>query len=307
MGSPSHPQPSPEVQQQLYSSGSPTCGVPSVSSVVDPISSSATPPISGSVITTAPTTDDEFISIILDQNSPLPQSPPLTPPTPPSNQIVVTVYYGNMPVLSKNVSCTKGCRLFYGPNYQPPANDEQAARFESYFGPLEAEQLSLPQNHPVPQAKCILDSMSRGLLIEMHDNDVFVTPLCKSIVFYGSSYYHQSTALERETRMKVFDYNVQFRQLLEQFSMRRTLSPSPHIILSLGQSWGPQQPITNNYIYVVITHVQAERDLKMYGTPQPTYPYSADLFSTVPDIVDVRQASATDIRAESFLNSVFQC
>lgn len=277
-------------------SGSP-CGVPSVSSVIDPIGSISSSCGGGA------TTDDEFINIILDQNSPLPQSPPLSPPIPPSDQINVSVYYGSIPVLNKDVTCSKGCRLFYGPNYQPPSNDEQAAAFESYFGPLEAEQLLLPHNHPLPQAKGILDSMNRGILIEMHDKDIFVTPLCKSIVFCGSSYYQQSTPLERESRVKVFDYNTH-RRLLEQHSIRRTPSPEPHVIFSLGQSWGPQQPITQNCIFVVVTHIQAKRDLEMFGQP---YPYNSDLFASVPDMVDVRQASATDLRAESFLNSVFQC
>jgi hypothetical protein len=293
-GSPIH---SP-LQSQIHSPemhsyvGSPQCGVPSTCSVTDP----------SGIITAPPTTDEDIINIIFDESSPLPQSPPLTPPSPQSNQFNITVYYGTMPVISKDISCNRGCRLFYGPHFRPPVSDEQAVNFESIFGPLDAEQISLPPTHPLPQAKSILNSMNRGILIESHDNDIYVTPLCNNIVFCGTSYYQQSTPLDRERRTKVFDYNSQFRQALDQYSYRHGLAPDPHVIFSLGQPWGPHQPISQNYIFVVVTHIQAKRDLDTYGRP---YPYATDLFSTVSDIVDVCQASSNDLRAESFLNSVF--
>ena len=301
VGSPNQVCPSPEMQGF---SGSPCGGIPSVSSCCDPIAS--VPTCSSSVInsTTAATTDEDIVNLIgdLEDTSPLPRSPSLSPP--PPNQLNVTIYYGSVAVLSKNVTCTKGCRLFYGPNFQLPTNDDQAANFESLFGPLEAEQIPLPPEHPTPQASEIFNSMNRGLLIEMHDNDIFVTPLCNTMVFCGTSYYQPSAPLERERRTKVFDYSTHFRHSLEQYSIRRGPQPDPHVIFSLGQAWGPQHPITQNCIFVVVTHIQAKHDLEVYGLP---FPFSQDLFSSVPDVVDVRQASPTDMRAESFLNSVFQC
>lgn len=283
--------------------GSPPCGVPSVvstCSVSDPTQQQQGGVMGGG--TTAP--DDNLFNIILDESSPLPHSPPLTPPSPSNNQINVTIYYGTIPVLSKDVTCTKGCRIFYGPNFAVPSDNDKAVDFETACGPLQAEQVPLPPNHPLPQAKDILASMARGIFIEVHDGDVYATPLCNNIVFCGSSFYHASAPLERERRVRVFDYNSHFRQSLEQYSYRRGMHPDPHVIFSLGQPWGPQQPISQNYISIIVTHSQAKRDLEVFGQ---SYHYSTDLFSTVPDIVDVRQANATDLRAESFLNTMFQC
>ena len=295
LGSPSHSQiPSPEMQGYT---NSPRCSIPSVVS-------SCPDPTPNAIINTAPATEDDLINIILDENSPLPHSPPLTPPSPSSNHVNVTIYYGSIPVLSRDIACNKGCRIFYGPNFQIPSDNDKAVDFETACGPLHAEQISLPPNHPLPQAKEVLTSMNRGIFIEVHDNDIFATPLCNNIVFCSTSVYHQSTPLERERRIRVFDYNTHFRQSLEQYSYCRGHAPEPHVIFSLGQPFGPQQPINQNYISVVVTHLQAKCDLEVY---RKSYPLSTDLLSSVPDIVDVRQASATDLRAESFLNTMFQC
>lgn len=248
------------------------------------------------------TSDQEIVDVIvqLAEDTHHPTSPPLSPPP---YQLKVTVFYGSVPVLSKDISCHRGCRIFSGLGYQAmESHPHQSQNFESLFGPPDAEQISLPPMHQVPAAKNIFSTMSRGLLLEMHNNDIYATPLCHNVVFCGQSFYADSAQLEREKRTKVFDYSKHFQPALEQYSLSRGLKPEPCVIFSLGQSWGPHRPVNHNLIYIVVSHMQAAHDLKMF---EPPFPLSHDLFSTVHDSVDVQQASPTDIRAEAFLTSVF--
>ena len=288
--------PSPEMQS--YNS---PAAIPSVSSCSVVNQSSIRP--SCSVIsdntTTVPTTEN-IINVIEDLEDKSPN--PISPPPPPPNQLNIAVYYNSVLITNRTVSCKKGCRFYCGPN-TTPATNEQAATFESLFGPLEAEQIALPTTHPLPEAQEIFDTMKRGLLIEMHDNDIYATPLCCNVVFCGTSYYHQSQPLERERRTKVFNYNEHFQPALEQYSLHRGPQPDPHVIFSLGQPWGPTQPITQNCVFIVVTHTQAKHDLEVYGPP---FPFT-HLFSSIPDMVDIRQDSVSDLRAEAFLNTVFPC
>lgn len=289
---------SPEVQAM---SSSPLCA-PDMSSMTDTLPSCT----AKSVITSnGPACSESGIADILvdlAETSNNPSSPALSPS--PPHKLNVTVYYGSISVLSKDVMCNKGCRIYCGSNFNPPANPEQANQLETIFGPLEAEQIPLPNGHPLPQANEVFESMKRGLLIEMHDNDVYATPLCNNIVFCGTSYYHQSQPLEKEKRTKVFDYNNYFQPSLEQYSLHRGPPPDSHVIFSLGQAWGPQQPITHNCVFIVVSHTQAKHDLEVYSPP---FSFAYDLFCSVPDMVDTQQASATDLRAESYLNTVFNC
>ena len=174
---------------------------------------------------------------------------------------------------------------------------------ESLFGPMEAEQIVLSPNHPVPQAKELLESMMRGLLVEMHGNDIYATALCRCMVHCGTSYYQQSVPLDREIRTKVFDYN-KFQPALEQYVLHCGPPPEPHIIFCLGQFWGPHNPVTQNLVSIVVTHTQAKNDVQTYLPP--FFP-PHDLLTTIPDSVDVQRASSSDMRAESFLSSVLQC
>ncbi len=301
--------PSPDMHG--YNSPAAAGGIPSVSScsVIDQ-PCSVLPSCSQSMVHSPSTsnnvteaTEENIINVIedLEEKSPHPLSPLRNPP--PPNQLNIAVYYGSVQVLNKTICCNRGCRLYSG-QYSQPSTDEQAASFESYFGPLEAEQISLPNTHPLPEAKQIFDSMNRGLLIEMHDNDIYATPLCRTIVYCGNSYYHTSQQLEKERRMKVFDYNEHFQPALEQYSVHCGPQPDPHVIFSLGQHWGPTQPITQNCVFVVVSHIQAKHDLEVYGPP---FSFNHHLFGTVSGSVDVRQNSSSDLRAEAFLNTVYPC
>lgn len=311
--------PSPET----HGYNSPTC-IPSVSSCsgidqpcsVGGGSSSVLPSCSQSIIAspspssnrqavnTMTTTEENIISVLedLEEKSPHPLSPLHDPP--PPNQLNISVYYGSVQVLSKTVQCSKGCRIYSG-QYSTPTTDDQAATFESCFGPLEADQICLPSTHPLPEAQQIFDSMNRGLLIEMHENNIYATPLCRTIVYCGTSYYQTSQQLEKERRMKVFDYQEHFQPALEQYSLNRGPAPDPHVIFSLGQHWSPSKPITQNCIFIVVSHVQARHDLDVFGPPF-TFNHH-HLFGTVSGSVDVRQNSTSDIRAEAFLNTVYPC
>ena len=237
----------------------------------------------------------------LNSVSPHPTSPPLSSPPPPSHQMNVSVFYGTTPVISKNISSPKGCRISFGHTNPPTSVD--SVKMEDLFGSMEADQIYLSPNHPVPRAQELLESMLRGLVIETHNNDVYATALCRCMVHCGTSYYQHSVPLEKETRTKVFDYN-KFQTALEQHVMHCSPLPEPHIIFSLGQLWGPQHPVTLNLISIVVTNTQAKNDIQTYLPP--FYP-SHNLLTTIPNPVEVQQSSSSDARADQFLSSVLPC
>lgn len=260
-------------------------------------------PLSVITSTSSTTSDPQIIDVIEELNSVSPHpTSPLSSPPPPSHPMNVSVYYGTTPVISKDITSLKGCRISYGPTNPPASMDP--VKMEDLFGSMEADQIFLTPNHPSPGAKELLESMVRGLRIEMHGNDVYVTALCRCMVHCGTSYYHHSVPLEREVRTKVFDYN-KFQSALEQHVMHCSPLPEPHIIFSLGQFWGPQHPVTVNLISIVVTHTQAKSDIQTY-LPPPFYP-SHNLLATIPSSVEVQQASQSDMRADRFLSSVLPC
>ena len=172
----------------------------------------------------------------------------------PPYDIKVHVYYGSIPVHSCSFICQNGCRILYDPRYvQPPLG-------------LEVEKMRkfvrLPQDHPDKHASIIFQAVRYGLLIELQDDDLYATPLCRVVVYSGSASDGQSYKLEQKVRTKVFDYKNSFLPELEQYAlMLGSCIPSPHVIFSLGQSWGPSRHVTQNLVSVVVTHLSAKNKL----------------------------------------------
>lgn len=170
------------------------------------------------------------------------------------------------------------------------------------FGPSQAQQIMLPQSHPNHIAKDIFDAMTRGLVLEMVDNDIYATALCRTVVYYGSSACEQSYALEKEQRTKVFDYNNHFLPSLEQYALGQGHMPRPHVVFSLGQSWGPQRHASQNLISIVVTHLTAQHAVQTVGLPSAI---ARELLVDTPDSVEIDGASLQDLAAEAFLNHQF--
>ena len=116
--------------------------------------------------------------------------------------------YGSITVHMETLDGSKGVRLFYGPLHCRdvlPREEE-----EKLFGPLEAHQISLSPRHPSPLASEIFRTLKRGLLIEIENDIIYATALCRAVVYCGSSPQKHLTIIGKEEKVKVFDYSQEF-------------------------------------------------------------------------------------------------
>ena len=168
-----------------------------------------------------------------------------------------------------------------------------------FFGPPEAKNIALPDNHPQSCARDIFNAMRRGVLIEASDGNVYVTPLCRTVVYCANSPTDVAQPLEKEVRSKVFDYKNHFRPALEHYALVHSQSPTPYFILGLGQNWGRGRHVTQNLISIIITHAQARHEIDAIGL---THAVTQDLLIDLPDSVVIDQPNTYDMEAEAFLS-----
>ena len=244
-----------------------------------------------------PTADNTEVVDILSDLANHPPTPPVTT-TPPSSQLHIRIFYGSIPVHTEYLDCKNGCRISSSEEFLPPSaswqKDEKMIQF------FEAKNIVLPDNHPQSCAHDIINAMRHGVLIEASDGDVYVTPLCCTVVYCGSSSTDVAQPLEKEVRSKVFDYRNHFRPALEHYALVHSQSPTPYFILGLGQNWGRGRHVTQNLISIVITHAQARQEIDAIGL---THAVTQDLLIDLPysDMND--QPNTFDMEAEAFLSS----
>ena len=208
------------------------------------------------------------------------------------------VYYGSIPVFSETITVQNGCRIFFDHRFIQPSEVE---RSQALFGPPGIEQIMLPECHPNPYAKEIFNAMSRGLIVEMVDDNIYATPLCRPVVYTGPNAGAQSCPLGKENRTKVFDYSLHFRPSLERYAISNGAPPSAQTLFSLGQPWGPSCPagnITQTLVSVLVTHSKAQNELNTIGLPAAL---TQNLFVEMPDAIDIGKENVADIEAERFL------
>ena len=220
--------------------------------------------------------------------------------TPPSSELQIRIFYGSIPVHTEHLDCKNGCRIFSSEDTLPSSasssqEDEKMTQFP------EAKNIVLPDNHPQSCARDIFNAMRRGVLIEASEGNVYVTPLCRTVVYCGSSSTDLAQLLEKEVRSKVFDYRNHFRPALEHYALVHSQSPTPYVILGLGQNWGRGRHVTQNLISIVITHAQARHEIDAIGL---THAMTQDLLIDLPDSGMVDQPSTFDTEAEAFLSDL---
>ncbi|XP_064384028.1 uncharacterized protein LOC135333017 isoform X2 [Halichondria panicea] len=252
-------------------------------------------PSPASVVSSTPLIDDgNEVAQFFDELESNPSSSPLpsTPP-PPSNEVNIRVFYGSIPIHSENVDCTNGCKIFANGDLSRSDDD----MISNCFGPTSAHTICLPDSHAHPAAKQVFGAMKRGFLIESRDGNIYVTPLCRTMVYCGNSSSDPAVSLEKEKCSKVFDYNACFRPALDHYAFNPGKSPNPYFILSLGQTWGPGRHVTENLVSIVVTHSRAKHEIEAIGL---THLLTKDLLIDMPDTVDIDTATETDLEAEAF-------
>lgn len=143
-------------------------------------------------------------------------------------------------------------------------------------------------HHSNPLANDLFEAMRRGLLIEVNNNDIYATPLCRVVVYYGHSSTLQSQPLEKDQRTKVFDYTNTFRPALEHYALCKASPPTPCVVFSLGQSWGPGRHVSQNLISIIITHSLAKHELNTIVLPNAL---AQDLLTDIPETGEIEKAS----------------
>ena len=219
-------------------------------------------------------------------------------PSPPDpNAITVRIMYGSITVHLETFDCSEGGRIYYGPLHCRDilAPDEE----EKLFGPLGAHQISLSPRHPATLAKEIFNTSKRGLVLEVKNQCIYATALCRAVVYHGCSPLKHSGTLHKEEKLKVFNYQQRFLPSLKYSMETHRTPPKPYVIFSLGQSWGAERPLSKNLITVTVTYCKALNDLRVRNIP-----IHDELLCEAQESKDIRIISPTsgDLEAEEFLN-----
>lgn len=207
------------------------------------------------------------------------------------NEIQITILYGSIAVHTEVLSASQGCRIGLNLSVDKLLHPEA----EKMFGPPEAHQIPLPPNHPDGRAANILSAMKRGLILNVNNNDIYATALCRATVHHGTSPKEASFPLAKEETCKVFDYNNEFLPLLENWSPGKPY-PTPYTIFSLGQGWGRGgRHVAQNLINIIVTSQQAQRDLQARGVLRRL---PSEELNNVPDPFDVYEETHLDTLAD---------
>lgn len=214
-----------------------------------------------------------------------------------ANAVTVRIMYGSITVHLDTFDCSQGGRIFYGPLH---CRDVLAPEVEEkLFGPLDAHQISLSPRHPATLAKDIFGSMKRGLVIDVEEECIYATALCRAVVYHGCSPVKNTGALAKEERTKVFNFNHRFMPSLKYTTNGQAQPPKPYVIFSLGQPWGAERPLSKNLVTIVVTYCKALNELRVRNAP-----IHDELLFEAQEAKDIRIIAPTpgDIEAEEFLN-----
>lgn len=232
------------------------------------------------------------MSQIINEIENSPPTPPISPQI-PSSQLHIRVFYGTIQVVSEFVDCSKGsCRILSSKNVEER---------QRYFYNC-AHKIVLPETHPQSLSKGIFDAMGEGIMLEASDGNIYITPLCRTVVYYSNSASPSVDAVQinKDQPTRVFDYNNHFRPALEHYALIQGQSPSPYFLLGLGQTWGRGRHVTQNLVTVMVTHCKAKHDIDTISLVTNQEMFSLD----GQDAINIDEPTGTDIEAEAFLRNL---
>ena len=134
---------------------------------------------------------------------------------------------------------------------------------------------------------------------QVENGCIYVTALCRAVVYYGSNPLRHTGTLAKEERTKVFNYSHRFLPALKYTSDPHGTSPKPYVILSLGQPWGGDRSLSKNLVTIVVTYCRALNDIRVRNST-----IHDELLFEAQESKDIRIISPTqsDLEAEAFLN-----
>ena len=119
---------------------------------------------------------------------------------------------------------------------------------------------------PPSRLQQILEGVTRGLLVEVTNNDVFVTNLTQLPCYHGTSpsTHAHCQPLPCGARERVFDY-CRFKESLNAHFLGQGEPPSASVALSVGEPWGHGRHLSHITVSVVVTLLQAQHELESVG------------------------------------------
>eukprot|EP00116_Pleurobrachia_bachei_P004260 sb/3464522/ len=181
------------------------------------------------------------------------------------NSMAITIYYKTVGVSAYGISNPVGARLYYCP-VRVQMTDEMS---NELYGPQAATQICMPLclNSTPKATQTLLGTLTRGVVLQEDQGDIFATRLCQCAVFFGDKRGFL-TKLERGQRVKIFDFKSRFLPLFFQYLKVQSEGdqkvlldpfPEPDVMLSFGQRWGDKRPIENTLIWAKVIHLKARQ------------------------------------------------
>jgi hypothetical protein len=136
---------------------------------------------------------------------------------------------------------------------------------ERFFGSQFRTQISLPDPvYETPEMTRLLESMQRGILLDMNLNDLYATHYGRCSVYCNDTRLETTDAgkLGRYEKTKVFDYRTLFTPHFENHCANRGGCPSTELFFTFGQKWHHSRPAEENLFAMTVVHTLARSQVQ---------------------------------------------
>uniref|UniRef100_UPI00398E7E81 interferon regulatory factor 8 n=1 Tax=Pristiophorus japonicus TaxID=55135 RepID=UPI00398E7E81 len=177
-------------------------------------------------------------------------------------QMIVTFYYGGLPMSRVPIRRSDGCRITV--RHAPITN-------EAVFGSESMEQVLFPPTNKIlnPRQQQVtnklLTHLERGVLLLSNNEGIYIKRLCQGRVFWSGPcalFADRPNKLERDAIVKLFD-TKQYLQALQLYTENPQCGfPENKVIICFGEEFPDMKPINKKLIIVEIEQVKINQILQ---------------------------------------------